>query len=331
MRSLNIGGKYGQQLPSNPSLSLTLSEANTKTCINYKPKEGSGLSSKFYFEGKINDAFGARINQYLETISPYFPFLNRLELEIHSENTFPHSSGIASSASAMSALALCVCSIEQKLSNEDIGDFYKKASYISRLGSGSACRSVYAGASLWGNVDHYPETSDLFAIPLNNQVHKLFLNFKDRILIVSKKEKSVSSSAGHQLMKNNPYASSRFKQATFNTKRLLEAMTKGDLDVFGEICESEALILHALMMSSSPGYLLLEPNSIEIIQKVRSYRKETNHPVYFTIDAGPNIHLLFPNEIAMEVDSFIQNELLHLCADKMVIKDHSGSGPIQLK
>jgi len=84
------------------------------------------------------------------------------------------------------------------------------------------------------------------------------------------------------------------------------------------------------MMASSPSYLLMEPNSLEIINRVRSFRKETNLPVYFTLDAGPNIHLLYPAYIQEKIQAFIESDLLQFCVDKKWINDQVGIGPIEL-
>jgi diphosphomevalonate decarboxylase len=147
-------GKYGQQLPRNPSISFTLQNAFTDTLLQYFPKTGKseGITLKFNFEGAPKPAFEKKINDLLESLLPIFPFIQQLQLHIHSTNSFPHSAGIASSASSMSALALCLCSLEQTLfgtlSNKDA--FLQKASFVARLGSGSACRSVFPLAARWG-------------------------------------------------------------------------------------------------------------------------------------------------------------------------------------
>jgi diphosphomevalonate decarboxylase len=84
------------------------------------------------------------------------------------------------------------------------------------------------------------------------------------------------------------------------------------------------------MMTSEPPYLLVEPNSIAAIQKVQTFRKDTGHPLYFTLDAGPNLHLLYPDNIAAEVKRFIRSELTPLCQDGVYIADRCGTGPEEL-
>jgi diphosphomevalonate decarboxylase len=148
---------------------------------------------------------------------------------------------------------------------------------------------------------------------------------------VSKKEKSVSSRAGHGLMEGNVYAKNRYKQANERIIQILKAMRNGDLETFGQIVEDEALTLHALMMASSPSFTLLEPNTIEMIKKIRAFRMDTKLPVFFTLDAGPNIHLLYPDNIVNDVKSFIMLDLKPLCESGLIIKDKVGKGPQKLK
>ena len=327
-------GKIGDQLPKNPSISLTLENAFTETTLEYKAKKvpNPGISLQFFFHEEEQPEFARKITQFLERLTPVFPFLRQLDLTINSSNSFPHSAGIASSASSMSALALCLCSIEDNLFqslNED-AEFDRKASFVARLGSGSACRSIFPFMSLWGQHSEIGGSSDLFAIPMEEAIHPVFKSLHDDILIISQKEKAVSSRKGHELMDQHPFAESRFNQARQNVHFLLGALKEGDLDTFGRIAESEALTLHALMMASNPGFFLLHPNTLVAIEKVRQFRQETQHPLYFSLDAGPNLHLLYPESIIPDVRLFLESELMPLCEDNAWIPDWSGEGPEQL-
>ncbi|MEM1327007.1 MAG: diphosphomevalonate decarboxylase [Bacteroidota bacterium] len=327
-------GKHGVQLPRNPSISFTLQNAFTETALAYRPKATNateGISLDFTFEGEPNEAFATRIKGFLEKVSDIFPFLNQLELTIRSANSFPHSSGIASSASSMSALALCLCSLEAELFGtlEEDEEYDRKASFVARLGSGSACRSIFPGLAVWGESGAVEGSSDLYAMPYA-AVHDVFKNFHDDILIVSKGEKSVSSSAGHALMDGNPYATARYQQANDRLRLLLETLEDGNLERFGQIIENEALTLHAMMMSSQPSYLLMHPNTLTILQKIRAFRAETKHPIYFSLDAGPNVHLLYPEDIIHEIRPFVDEQLAPLCENQQYLPDWVGEGPEEL-
>lgn len=327
-------GKYGLQLPRNASVSFTLDKAFTTTSISYYTKEtiSPDISLSFIFEGQANIKFEDKIRKFLSSIRAYFPFLDELHLDIISENSFPHSTGIASSASSMSALALCLCQIERdesgKLSDED--EFYRKASYIARLGSGSACRSVYPYIAMWGENSSNKDASNEYAIPVVEGIHPVFKTFKDSILIVSDVEKSVSSRAGHALMEGNPYAKSRYTQANEHAEQLIQAMKDGDIECWGKIVEKEALTLHALMMASEPPYILMLPNTLIAIEKIQRFRAEQKVPLYFTLDAGPNIHMLYPEAVKDKVMYFIEKELVSLCVSGRVIHDQTGTGPVKI-
>ncbi len=322
-------GKRGKQLPQNPSISFTLSECCTETFIQYEKAESFGF--KFFFEGQENPAFGAKIEKFLLDNQAFFPFINQLHLTVESRNTFPHSSGIASSASSMSAFVMGLMEIESLLGGPSTGSgTLTKASYFSRLASGSASRSVFPKMALWGATEAYEGSSDEYAVPLENDIHPVFKTYRDSILIVSGETKSVSSRAGHSLMEGNPYALARYAQANENINNLLVALKSGDLETFMNITESEALQLHALMMCSNPSFILMKPNTLRIIEEVRRFRNETHIPLCFTLDAGPNAHLLYPESEAEKVEDFIKNTLLAYCDEGRWMADHVGDGPKKL-
>lgn len=324
-------GKRPVQIPANPSISLTLGEALTEMTISYKRKSPEQPWIIFRFEGKEESSFAIRIERFLDSIGSHFPFLKDLELTIDSHNTFPHSTGIASSASSMSALALCLCTIEQRLfgtlTDEDI--FYKKASYIARLGSGSACRSVYPTAAVWGDSSVVSGSSDEYAVHYHD-IHDIYASMHDDVVIVSSTKKSVSSTAGHALMDGNPFAATRYQQANDNLAALLASMKSGDLERWGDIVEEEAMTLHALMMCSRPSYMLMRPNTIACIDALRAYRAESKVPIYFTLDAGPNVHVLYPDSYSEQAQAFISEVLMPLSEAGVVIRDQVGAGPKQL-
>ncbi len=327
-------GKYDRQLPRNPSISFTLDAAHTDTELAYTHREGAdrqGIELRFFLDGQEKPDFAARSKTYLEGLLPIFPFLRQLQLSVHTTNSFPHSAGIASSASGMSALALCLCSLEDRFFTtlQDDAVFDRKASYVARLGSGSACRSVYGGAALWGETANISDSSNDYAIAFTD-LHSTFQNFHDDILLISRTEKKVSSRVGHSLMEQNPFADPRYAQARQRMYQLLPALRTGDLEIFGRICEAEALSLHALMMTSTPPYVLMEPNTLAAIQRIWQYRADTGHPVYFTLDAGPNLHLLYPATHAAAIKDFVRQELLPFTDQERYIADKVGNGPEQL-
>ncbi|MBE0640870.1 MAG: diphosphomevalonate decarboxylase, partial [Bacteroidales bacterium] len=321
-------GKYGHQLPSNASVSFTLSRSFTDTAMSIVPGEGR---LRFTFEGKEAQGFQDRIQKTLNTWDSCFSFLKTCDITIESRNSFPHSAGIASSASAMSALAICLVDLEQRMgASRTEEEILRKASYLARLGSGSASRSVFPLAAVWGRVDGVEGSSPEVAVGIKD-LHTVFIGMQDSILIVDPGTKSVSSSAGHGLMVDHPFAKQRFEQADRHAGEIIHALQQGDLEAFIRITEQEALTLHGLMMSSSPGYLLIRPGTLEIIRKVREFREQSGMPVCFTLDAGPNVHLLYPAAVAAQVLEWIKNDLLQYCHQGMLITDETGPGPLPIR
>ncbi|MGM0498446.1 MAG: diphosphomevalonate decarboxylase [Bacteroidota bacterium] len=319
-------GKKGNQLPLTPSLSMTLSNSNTRTEIHFRKAEGENGTVSFHFNGEAEHPFVKRVKKYIRRIEPYFPFLKYMDLYIISRNTFPHSAGLASSASAMSSLALCICSIETMVRKEEFSSerFFQKASFMARLGSGSASRSVYGNFVEWGR---HAFGADEFAYPSSVKIHHELNFIHDSILITSSAEKPVSSSKGHSLMKNHPFKEARIKQSVENLDQLRKALREGNFESFAEIIENEALTLHGLMLSSKPGYILLNDQTVSIIEKIRNYRKKNNTKITFTLDAGPNVHVLYPLSNKEEARNFIEKELKMHCEDGKIIHDFIGTGP----
>lgn len=327
-------GKLQGQIPANPSLSFTLNKAKTYMEISAIPKKNhEQLQFDFVFHGSENKKFKLKIENILNANLEYFPWLKNYSLKIKSENTFPHSSGIASSASSMSALALCLLSLDKKINNRERESetFLKEASALARKASGSAARSIYPFLTVWGKIENIVGTSDLHShpFPLEN-LHSVFKSYCDAIIIVDSEEKIISSRAGHELMNEHLFAKERFQRAKENLAKLIFALESGDLEVFVKIVEEEAMMLHALMMTSSPSFILLKPSSLLIIEKIKSYREKTKTPVCFTIDAGPNIHLLYPRQYKKNVEIWIENELRSLFDVQDIIYDEMGQGPVEI-
>lgn len=320
-------GKKDNQLPANPSLSFTLNNCRTTTSVQFiKREDSNGVSFDLLFEDKPKESFRPKIQQFLDRIADYTPYLKHYHLHISSSNSFPHSSGIASSASGMAALAMNIMSLEKELYPEmSAAYFNQKASFLARLGSGSACRSISGRAVVWGSHAEIPGSSALFGVEFMD-LHPVFQTFRDVILLVDKGEKQVSSTVGHQLMNGHPYAEARFKQAHDHISILKSALESGDLDTFIRITESEALTLHAMMMASSPYFILMKPQSLAIINEIWSFRKESGIRLCFTLDAGANVHLLFPAESELAVMQFIKDKLVGYCQNQQYICDEIGTG-----
>lgn len=324
-------GKRDEQIPANPSISFSLDRATTETSVKaVNRSNGGGISLNFAFEQQPNAAFEEKLKAYLTKAAREFTWLEQYHLDIASSNTFPHSSGIASSASAYSAVALCLCTLHEEITGNKLQDFYQKASTWARIGSGSACRSVYGGFTLWGKTPHLENSSDEYAVGIDHLIHPVFQTLKDTILIIEKGKKAVSSTAGHALLKHHPFASTRYRIAGENTARLLSILKSGDLDAFVELVEAEALMLHALMMTSPTPFILMKPNTLAVIEKIKDFRNQSGIRLLFTLDAGANVHLLNTEHDNDQVQYFVRNELIGYCQNQSYFCNSVGKGPVQI-
>ncbi len=319
-------GKYGVQLPSNPSISFTLDACATETTLELTGSKGIQVA----LDGVDTPSFVPKVAQFVERAATRHPWLKDYGLNVQTHNSFPHSSGIASSASGMSALALCVVDLAQQLGHP-IADPRQEASVLARLGSGSACRSVYGGLVVWGETASVPGSSQDYGVEYPHAVHEVFRSYRDVVALVDVGQKAVSSTAGHQLMEQHPFRTQRFAQAHDHLAALGPILASGDLDAFIELVELEALTLHGLMMSSSPSYILMRPNTLQIIEAIRGFRRETGTPISFTLDAGANVHILFPAEFEQTAMDFVKERVLPRCKDGRAIADRVGQGPVPLQ
>jgi diphosphomevalonate decarboxylase len=196
-----------------------------------------------------------------------------------SRNNFPAGAGIASSASGFAALTVAACAAAGlKLTEAEL-------SALARRGSGSASRSVPGGYTEWlmgrGNASSYarsvapPEHWDL----------------RDIVVVVSREHKAVGSSRGHGLARSSPLHAARIGAVPAMLAACKQALLARDLGLLGSLVEQDAVMMHAVMMSSRPPLYYWAPATMMVIEAVPRWRSE-GLPVYFTVDAGPNVHLI---------------------------------------
>ncbi len=259
-------------LPANGSISMTLSDLQSQTTVEF----GDFPWDTIVLDGiEVNDR---KIKQHLDLIRHLGK--NHKNARVNSRNNFPVGSGIASSASGFAALTLAACTA--------IGlDLDAKTlSIIARQGSGSACRSIHGGFVEWLQST----TNDgSYAIQLADE-H--YWDIRDLIAIVSVDPKKVSSTNGmDQTAKTSPLFQARLSAVDENLKAVREAIRSKNFQTLGEIAEYDALLMHATMMTTRPPLLYWSPATVGVMKVVEKMRDE-GVPVYFTIDAGANVHVL---------------------------------------
>lgn len=319
----------GIQLPANPSISFTLKDLYTETTISTAGPNTTGQPEfDFQFEGQPKPSFIPKLADFFARIWNDYSVLNAYRLQINTSNNFPHGTGIASSASGFGALACCLAELEEMHTGKSVA--VEQISKTARLGSGSACRSMYEAPGIWGRHNAIAGSTDEYAIPFSSPVHDVFSQMMDAVLIVDAGEKSVSSTVGHGLLKGNPYASARYAEATLHLTELCTALEAGNMTDFIRIVEQEALQLHAMMMLSNPYFILMRPATLSVIEAVWAFRRNTGVPLMFTLDAGANVHLLFPEAHYQQVKNFIDSDLLNYCQNGQYFCSAIGSAPVRI-
>jgi len=265
------------RLSANGSISMNLDGLHTRTtvtfrdglaqdelAINGRPVSGTGLTRVSAILDEVRMAAGLS-----------------LQAAVSSENNFPTGAGIASSAAAFAALAVAAV----KAAGLDWSE--AQLSRLARHGSGSACRSVPSGFVEWemGTGD-----SDSVAVSLAEPEHWALA---DCVAVVSSGHKPVGSTEGHALAPTSPLQSARVADAPRRLKVCRQAILTRDFDALATVIEADSNLMHAVMMTSNPALFYWQPATLTVMRAVREWRV-AGLPVAYTIDAGPNVHVICP-------------------------------------
>ncbi|HEX5837124.1 MAG TPA: hypothetical protein VFY26_04785, partial [Anaerolineales bacterium] len=206
----------------------------------------------------------------------------------------PSGAGIASSASAFAALALA----GSKAAGLDLSE--RDLSRLARRGSGSAARSVPGGFVEWqaGESDE-----DSFAYSIAEPSH---WNLADCVAIVSSSHKKTGSTEGHSIAPTSPLQAARVADAPRRLDLCRSAILSCDFDAFASIVELDSDMMHSVMMTSTPALHYWMPASLEVMNRVRAWRAE-GLPACYTVDAGPNIHVICPETEAHIIDKRLRD------------------------
>jgi diphosphomevalonate decarboxylase len=271
-------------LPVNSSLSVSLGPLGTRTEISAAARDTVFLNGEVL---SADDPFAVRVFGYINLFRPYF---GTMPLEIRTENSIPTAAGLASSASGFAALILALDAFAGwKLDRRQL-------SILARLGSGSAARSVYDGFVLW-HAGSGSDGTDSYAERLPVE----WPGFRVGILELSTAPKPVGSRDGMlRTVQTSRLYRSWPDQAADDLETLQRALRAHDFSALGRTAECNALAMHATMWAAWPPLMYLQPESIKHIHRVQALRAE-GLDVYLTIDAGPNLKLLFLEESEAEV------------------------------
>jgi diphosphomevalonate decarboxylase len=306
-------GKKAKQSPANASLSMTLAKLGTQTKVEVSP---SGVQHRFFFEGREyfpSESFAQKSYRHLKFLSEHTGFKSKLRIE--SANLMPHSAGLASSASSMAALTLAALAAwTESKSLEELsakGFDLLSMAQLSRMASGSSSRSFFGGYVKWNEDNTIEQTYTASAWRLH-----------DVVVLVKKDAKKLSSSEGHERAPSSPFFRIRKSAVPEWLSRCNAAIATRNISRLGETLEEDALMMHSVMATSSPSHTYLEAATVAIIEWLRGLRIREQAPVYFTLDAGPNVHLI----VEPAYLSTLLQHLSHDFSQYEVIVDEVGNG-----
>ena len=277
------------RLPANGSISMNLDGLFTRTTVSFQPS--LGLDELIINGHEVTGKGLERVSAILEIVRLSAGL--RLKAEVVSENNFPTAAGIASSAAAFAAQALAA------LSAAGLDCSEPAVSRLARLGSGSASRSIPAGFVEWkmgaGDLDSY-------AVSIAPPQH---WNLADCVAIVSAGHKAIGSTEGHALAPTSPLQVARLADAPRRLDLCRRAILDRDFAAFASIIEHDSDMMHAVMMTSQPALFYWKPATLAVMDAVREWRSD-GLPVAYTIDAGPNVHVICAAETSSKVAGLLR-------------------------
>ncbi len=292
-------GKINDELtlPANSSISMNLAQLHTTTTVDFSEEYAQDLVEIQFFNEQLEIVQGLKKQRVIDQLDRLRKLANtNMRARVRSINNFPAESGIASSASAFAALTTAACAaLQLKVSTREL-------SILTRLGgSGSATRSIESGYVEWKKSN---ESEKSYAVQLAPHNH---WDLTDVILIVSTQSKKTSSLEGHDAANSSPYYQARLAELPARLKIIRKAIREKNISMLGVELEKEAISLHVAAMTSVPAIFYWESSTISAIKDLFSLR-ESGVEAYFTMDAGPNVHIICETKNANLVADHFKNK-----------------------
>ena len=284
-------------IPANPSLSFTLNQLKSTVSLElhsgkhdfWEPLDIPGLD---HFA--LSQEGQQRFLKHLDFLKRQFSYTGGFT--VRSNNNFPLSTGLASSASSFAALTQCAVEALSELTQRDLPPVAAIAA-LSRQGSGSSCRSFFSPWALWEN-----DTVQAIDLPYPDLIHE--------VILVNHEIKAVSSSKAHELVKTSPQYATRPERAKQNLKELLAAFDAKNWFSAYQVCWREFQDMHALFSSCAQPFTYISERSLQVLGQLQeAWQKNQDGPI-ITMDAGPNIHLLYRSDQKEMARVFKQDVLI---------------------
>ncbi|GHT90381.1 diphosphomevalonate decarboxylase [Alphaproteobacteria bacterium] len=219
------------------------------------------------------------IAEAASTLKMTLAYLSEGSKRVQRHAGFPAGAGLASSASSFAALTMCAFKAICDIKGTPIPSMDYMSS-VSRVGSGSSCRSFFSPWCLWRD-----ENAEKIDIKINKLSHE--------VIIVDDRPKEVSSSMAHKLVQTSLLMPGREKRAETRLEQLIAALNNLRWDAAYQICWEEFWDMHALFETASPSFGYMQPETIRVLSEIRKFWKSNGDGPIVTLDAGPNIHLLW--------------------------------------
>ncbi|MFA5763440.1 MAG: diphosphomevalonate decarboxylase [archaeon] len=307
-------GKRDEKLktPYNSNTSVTLEGLQTTTTVEFDEKYDKDvfvLDDEEFFSGSGEYD---EVSEQLEIIRKKAGL--KQHAKVVSKNDFPTAAGFASSASGLAALTFAAAKAAGlKLSVEEL-------SKISRMGSGSASRSLIDGFAIWHKGEQ-ADGEDSFAEQIAPVEH--WPEFRLLGCVISKKQKKTKSRAGMaQSVKTSPIFEQWYKTAEKDAMKMVGLIKEKNFDELGKLAQDNCVLMHACAMTTRPSIFYWQPGTLEVIHKVLELQ-DAGKQIYFTIDGGPQTKVLC---LAKDVDEF-KKILSELDSVQDIIECKPGYGP----
>lgn len=300
-----------QTLPYNESISMNLDRCLTTTTVEFDPQLNADEvvltlhgQSEQPAQGRAYDRVVAQLDRVRSSADV------QTRARVRSANNFPSDAGIASSAAAFAALTLAsVAALGLELSEQELSILTR------RSGSGSACRSIPTGFVHWRNDGSDKGSYAVSVAPPDAWA------LADVVAVVDPGVKSVTSADNHRLAATSPYFDVRLQEVPARIQQTLAAIRDHDLGLLGAVCESDAVSMHAVAMTAQPPTFYWNAGTMAVIHALHRWRKDGLFG-YFTIDAGPNVHVICTQGDASEIEQRLQQ----LPEVQFTIRNSAGAG-----
>ncbi|MGD0176452.1 MAG: diphosphomevalonate decarboxylase [Candidatus Bathyarchaeia archaeon] len=277
------------RLPFHDSISVCVKELTTTATVDFSPQ---------YNEDMIQINGGVAKGNEAERVMVVINALRRLaktkdHVRIVSRNNLEKAKGVGFSAAAFASVAFAA----NNALNLKID--LSRLSEIARLGAGSASRSLVGGFSIW----YANKRGRSFAQQLDDGTHvKLAMGI---VPLAS----PIKTDMAHDESTTSPFFTSRVKSVKAAIPRMIHAIKKGDTAEVCKIAETDSLSLHAVTMTGRQGLVLVSPETINVIRRVRTLREEKGIPVWYSMDTGPSVFLNTQPEYLDKVCDDIEGNL----------------------